>query len=367
MEKWGDTQISTVDPDIHYSFAQIVQENGFDYEQHTVTTSDDYELTVMRVTSPEMKSGAPVVFLQHGLFSSAETWIMDRAESVAFQLAKQGFDVWLGNNRGCYYSRRNRHLSPDKDRAQFFDYSFFELGKYDAPAQIDFVRERTGSDKISYVGHSQGTSQMFAALSENFGDLQSKLNYFAALAPIVNLKNSPNAFLQFFSDQWWFIKPQAEFLGIYEFRDPKVDSALRGFCAMFASVCDALENWLNIGDSPYDDKERGDVLNARPGSSASLKQLIHYGQNMRSGEYKQYDYGSDAENIAHYGSKIVPVIVLESIKHVPISMFVGKEDDLGDPTDNRHVRTRLSTLKSYREYDGVDHYSYLIGKDMSFV
>ena len=49
-------------------------------------------------------------------------------------LASAGFDVWLGNNRGTRYSRKNTRLNPDTDASEFFKYSFFELGQYDAPA-----------------------------------------------------------------------------------------------------------------------------------------------------------------------------------------------------------------------------------------
>lgn len=46
-------------------------------------------------------------------------------------------------------------------------YSFDEMGKYDLPAMIDFALNVTGQQHIFYVGHSQGTTCMFAALSEN--------------------------------------------------------------------------------------------------------------------------------------------------------------------------------------------------------
>jgi len=42
------------------------------------------------------------------------------------------------------------------------------MGKYDIPALVDKIFEITGKDKgekISYIGHSQGTSQMFSALA----------------------------------------------------------------------------------------------------------------------------------------------------------------------------------------------------------
>jgi pimeloyl-ACP methyl ester carboxylesterase len=41
------------------------------------------------------------------------------------------------------------------------------MGRYDAPAQVDYVRKVTGRDKITYIGHSMGTTQLFAGLSTN--------------------------------------------------------------------------------------------------------------------------------------------------------------------------------------------------------
>jgi len=39
----------TADPDIYKSFDQIVKQNGFNFEQHMVTTPDGYILTVFRI------------------------------------------------------------------------------------------------------------------------------------------------------------------------------------------------------------------------------------------------------------------------------------------------------------------------------
>ena len=105
-----------------------------------------------------MKQGAPVVFFQHGLFSDSNTWVVQKEEALAVKLAKDGYDIWLGNNRGTLYSRANTHLDPAKDYVKFFDYSFFELGEYDLPTQVNYVLTHSGHKKLSYIGHSQGTS-----------------------------------------------------------------------------------------------------------------------------------------------------------------------------------------------------------------
>jgi pimeloyl-ACP methyl ester carboxylesterase len=78
---------------------------------------------------------APAVFLQHGLVSSSETWILNLVEKApAFMIANQGYDVWLGNNRGNCYSRKHATWDPDKDSKEFFNYSFTDLGRFDLPA-----------------------------------------------------------------------------------------------------------------------------------------------------------------------------------------------------------------------------------------
>ena len=69
----------------------------------------------------------------HGILDSSDAWVVNDDESPAFILAKAGYDVWLGNNRGNKYSRRHVTLSPDIDE-EFWNFSFEELGAHDLPA-----------------------------------------------------------------------------------------------------------------------------------------------------------------------------------------------------------------------------------------
>ena len=94
---------------------------------------------------------------------------------------------------------------------------------------------------------------------------------------------------------------------------------------------------------------------------------MHYGQLTKSGIFREYDYGSDQANIDHYGSKTIPLINLAKIAKVPVAMFVGLQDDLADPTDCRNVKAEVPTLSFYKEYNGMDHSSFGIGKDMGFM
>ena len=100
-----------------------------------------------------------------------------------------GYDVWLGNNRGNIYCRKHiKYTTSDKE---FFDYSFYEMGKYDLPAMIDRVLNETGEERLAYIGNSLGSTQMFSALAE--GHVNSdKLEVYIALAPVARLDHTTN-------------------------------------------------------------------------------------------------------------------------------------------------------------------------------
>jgi pimeloyl-ACP methyl ester carboxylesterase len=122
-----------------------------------VTTEDGYILNLFRVKDPRTQEGAPVVFLQHGLLASAENFVSNGEESPAFMLARRGYDVWCGNHRGTKYARDHETLNPDKDE-EYWQFSFPEMGDFDLPTSIDYVRSFTKQQKVAYLGHSQGTS-----------------------------------------------------------------------------------------------------------------------------------------------------------------------------------------------------------------
>lgn len=114
---------------------KIVMEGGLTCKTYTVRTEDGFDLSVFRMTDPlALKKGAPAVLLQHGLFSDSVMWVTHKEKSLAFVLARNGYDVWLGNNRGSLFSRNNIHYDPIKNYREYHDYSFYELGKYDLPA-----------------------------------------------------------------------------------------------------------------------------------------------------------------------------------------------------------------------------------------
>ena len=207
---------------------------------------------------------------------------------------------------------------------------------------------------------------MFSALAENSGGLDGKLSQFIALAPVVEMGHVTNTMLAAASKVWHQLASTASALGQYEIRNPATDKALSKFCEDFSTVCTGITNFLNLKGSPYNDASKENIANSRPASSASLWQLVHYGQLINSGEFRKFDYASAAANKEHYGTATPPELNLHNI-HLPVSLFVGQHDDLADPTDTANVRSKLNNVNHYEVYNGMDHMSFGIGKDMSFM
>merc|ERR1711907_296913 len=82
-------------------------------------------------------------------------------------LYDQGYDVWLGNNRGNVFGMTNTKLKIN-GKAFWRAVDIDTMASIDIPNVIDYVLHTTAKSKLSYVGHSEGTIQMFAALSSHY-------------------------------------------------------------------------------------------------------------------------------------------------------------------------------------------------------
>ena len=71
------------------------------------------------------------------------SWFDTENESLPSLLVKAGFEVWLGNDRGTANSQRHKSLKADTDAKKFYNYSFAELGKFDYPAALNYINERS--------------------------------------------------------------------------------------------------------------------------------------------------------------------------------------------------------------------------------
>jgi len=116
-------------------------------------------------------------------------WVFNEPDvAPAFVMARAGYDVWMGNNRGNRWSDTHVSLS-NKDKA-YWQFDWEEMGTKDTPAVIDYILKKTGFEKINYIGHSEGTTQIMAGASLMPDFYKQKMNVCVMLAPPAGMKNN---------------------------------------------------------------------------------------------------------------------------------------------------------------------------------
>ncbi|KAK8778014.1 hypothetical protein V5799_020643, partial [Amblyomma americanum] len=251
-------------------------------ETHEVATDDGYLLEMHRIPHGRLGPCAPgnnslepwcggrgPVFVMTGLLADSASLVLDfPGQSLGFVLADSGYDVWLGNTRGSIFGRKHRTL--DVRSKSFWNFTFHEHALYDMPAQIDYVLANTGQRQLLYMGISQGTLSFFAMMSEK---------------PEYNAKRL------------------AEAAGAYQVlaKDFTLMSLVRVLCGRVAKrVCTFLGDRLNNVGSRYINQTRIPLYLCHFPAGTSMKNVIHYGQLVKSKRPQKFDYGA-SENYEVYG------------------------------------------------------------------
>ena len=326
---------------------------GYPVENHEVITDDGFKLNMFRIQKKgtSIESGLHPIFLQHGLDNSAVAWTLNGEEkSFAFILANAGYDVWINSNRGTRFSREHVTLKPNQK--EFWAFSFQEMAEYDIPAAIAKVRQVTGMDKMTYFGHSQGTSQMFAALADPAVSpkVAPYLEAFHAFAPVVYLTNTKLQFFELAKVIDWALEPTFNFLNIKHLGLGKCsfDPTL---IPKYASHCAKVQCDYDYHTDPYpkviDYSWYGLAKNASPGGF-SLRCIFHYAQLIKQNRvepwFQKYDHGSFQENMKVYGTPFPPRYDLSNIKS-KVFLYMGTADRLADRTDVEKIPAALTNAE----------------------
>ncbi|KAG5876081.1 hypothetical protein JTB14_028854 [Gonioctena quinquepunctata] len=326
---------------------EMVSEEGYPIEIHYVTTSDGYILCLHRI--PHGISGVKndkVAYLQHGILVSSADWVLSgKHRALAYLLADEGYDVWMGNVRGNYYSRNHTKLNPDKDSA-FWQFSWHEIGVIDLPCIIDYILNQTEVDGVYYCGHSQGTT-VFYVMASMKSEYNKKIKIQVSLSPIAFMNHLFSPLLRLFALGNDPVGTFLELVGVDEFL-PSNNSLvllLRGLCsATYVSKLICLNglfaiagfdpNHTNISMVPY-------IIGHTP-AGAATKQLVHYGQEINSGRFCQFDYGP-LENWQRYGSLFPPAYDLQKIS-APVFLIRGKNDWVSSEIDVGRLSNKLPNV-----------------------
>jgi pimeloyl-ACP methyl ester carboxylesterase len=158
---------------------EIANSYGYKIETHEIISSDGYILILHRLfkkgtnklPNSEKKGcpSKPPVFMIHSLVTSSIDFVMLGPEnSLGYFLADNGYDVWMGNNRG---GKLNDHHIKQKNFcstpfSKYWDFSGDEIATIDLPQMIDYVLKKTRSPKIFYTGFSAGSTFLTMLLAD---------------------------------------------------------------------------------------------------------------------------------------------------------------------------------------------------------
>uniref|UniRef100_A0A8C6YF97 Lipase n=1 Tax=Naja naja TaxID=35670 RepID=A0A8C6YF97_NAJNA len=380
----GKNVSSSVNPEARLNSKELILYWKYPLEEHYVVTEDGYILNLFRIphgrennttTSPKR-----VVFLQHGLLVDVAQWYQNFPDnSLAFMLADAGYDVWLGNSRGNTWSKNHTYLSPFY--GTFWKFSYDQMAKYDLPASIDFVLQKTGQQQLYYIGHSQGTTIAFIAFSSN-KQLASKIKLYIALAPVATVKNAktPLAKLAKLSDfEIKILFGRKEFLPKTYFGSLIAieicsQEALAPLCSNLLFVlngfdkenlnmihrgCLMLQKW--IGCPVKVALSRVDVYTSYVPASTSVQNMIHWKQAIKSGKFQAYDHGRLRNNF-HYRQNSPPEYNVSAMT-VPTAIWNGGNDWISDPDDVNQLIPQIQNLISHKFIPQWNHLDFMYGID----
>ncbi|KPI42259.1 putative lipase C16A3.12c [Cyphellophora attinorum] len=345
-------------------FTELCALFGYYAEEHIVQTGDGYLLGVHRLPFAKGEdydhartnagpgsTSKPVVYLHHGLLMNSEVWVCltEEERCLPFALVNQGYDVWLGNNRGNKYSKKSVHCSPTSPR--FWNFSMDEFAFHDIPDTIDYILQTTSQPTLSYIGFSQGTAQAFATLSIHPG-MNDKVNLFIALAPAMSPAGLNNGIVDS------LVKSSPDVLFLTFGRKSILSSATMWqsilYPPIFVRLIDMslgfLFAWYSKNISAHQ------KLAAYPHlySFTSTKSVVHWFQIIRNKSFQMYD--DDSSNAMSIGSSSryykVAKFPTRNIK-TPIVLVYGGSDSLVD------IRVMLKELPKHTMAFEIPHFEHL--------
>ncbi|KAH0558191.1 hypothetical protein KQX54_014807 [Cotesia glomerata] len=351
-------------------FVGLVQQYNYPAEEHNLTTKDGYNLIFHRIPdSPKSKSlkKKSVVFLQHGVFGSSDSWVLIGPDKdLAFILADQGYDVWIGNVRGNSYCRSHQELSTSG--RDFWKFSYHEIAIFDVAEMIDYVLNETNEKSLTYIGHSMGSTVSFVLLSEK-PEYNEKIKLLLNLAPVAYWNAiSERAIYSVLAKYRDLLKRFLESIEVYDLMPQSSTNKIlaKEFCRdnlPTQEICVALI-FANVGISPHQlNKTMLPYLLSYVPAGSSVMVLDHYGQNIIQKSFSQYDYGY-IDNFKIYGKKRPPAYNLKKI--TTNVALIYSDNDYFTPVENvLELKKRLPNIVFFGkiDYDTFNHLDYLFAQD----
>ena len=343
-------------------YKSYISKLNLDLEEVTIQTEDRYINTIWRLTSkdPNKRNGRSVI-MQHGLLDGGFTFLILAEDSLPKKLCEEGYIVYLPYLRGTQFSRN--HLDYDSSlNSYYWNFSFDQIAEYDIPANINYVKNRDGVDKVYYMGHSQGTLTFFLAYMNNPEFMENNIAKFIALGTVPNVNNAPHFLIK--------LVEKSKILDLIPVKNmltfPKeLGQILVPFCTSKAKVlCHTIlslsfSGTHETGRTDYD-KLGKNIFLYEPGGT-SIQNLKHWIQIYKAKRVQKYDYGSIIENMKHYGQINPPVYDLKQMRgySIPSIMTISDSDpfanhqdtlDFIDNIENKNI-VNVMSLTNYNHID----------------
>lgn len=348
-ETEDDQDLVTSYDDAILNITQLGQKYGYPVEEHSVTTDDGYVIDIHRIRHTKDVTNNLVVFLMHGFVESSDSWLLQGpGKALAYVLADNGFDVWMGNARGNKHAQK--HVILDPKQKDFWEFTWEEIGLHDLPTMIDYVLNVTNKENLYFIGYSQGTTS-FYVMNSLKPEYNEKIKMMFALAPVAFMSHVRSPLIKMFS-------PATNLLGnfLVNYDLPNTDfltSMTDTFCSKIGFACKNMLHSIVGQDSNLLTKSLPIILGHMPTTSSTL-QLVHYGQLVRSGRFCQFDFGEE-KNRETYGTESPPDYNLTKVT-VPNVVFFGENDWVADPAD---VETLISHLPHIHDSNFIKGFNHL--------
>lgn len=157
------------------------------------------------------------------------------------------------------------------------------MGTFDCPATIDHILEQTGKEQLTYIGHSEGTSQILAAGTLMPDYFNSKINLGVLLAPPASLHNISTRIIRFESqpEMVKLIVGLLDTLNLYDIlpKDFLTTGVPMIFCSYFDSqMCDLILSIFVDADPDIDitTPERFSMMLSNSPAGSGLFNYVHY-------------------------------------------------------------------------------------------
>ncbi|KAM6265924.1 gastric triacylglycerol lipase-like [Porphyrio hochstetteri] len=351
----------TRNPECFMNVSEIIRYYGYPSEEYQVTTEDGYILGVFRIPAGRNSQNTgqkPAVFLQHAFLGDATHWISNLPNnSLGFLLADAGYDVWMGNSRGNTWSLKHKTLNPSQK--EFWQFSFDEIGKYDIPAELYFIMNKTGQKEMHYIGHSEGTTAGFIAFS-TYPELAKRMKAFYALGPVTTVLHSTSPLIKIINVPEPLLRLVFGCKGaMHQIRFLK--GPVTQLCTSLDKFCGHILCYIAGGSVKNLNTSRIDTYVGHSPAGTSVQNIIHWLQLTHTEHLQAYDYGSK-ENMKKYNQSTPPVYKIEKIR-TPIAVWSGGNDKFADPKDMAELLPRISNLIYHEHFPAWGHLDFIWGLD----